>query len=38
MHAKSRKKRRVESRAGSLSLERMYYYCEHCRRGIFSPG
>ena len=38
MHAKSRKRRRVESRAGSLPLERTYYYCAHCRRGIFPPG
>lgn len=38
MHAKSRKRKRVESRAGSLPLERTYYYCEHCRRGSFPPG
>ena len=38
MHAKSRKRRRVESRAGSLPLERSYYYCETCRRGSFPPG
>ncbi len=38
MHAKSRKRRRVESRAGSLPLERPYYYCEDCRRGSFPPG
>jgi hypothetical protein len=38
MHAKSRKRRRVESRAGSLPLERTYYYCADCRRGIFPPG
>lgn len=38
MHAKSRKRRRVESRTGSVLLERPYYYCEHCRRGSFPPG
>ena len=38
MHAKSRKRRRVESRAGSLPLERAYFYCDHCRRGSFPPG
>ena len=38
MHAKSRKRRRVESRAGSVPLKRTYYYCEHCRRGSFPPG
>ena len=38
MHAKSRKRRRVESRAGSVPLERTYYYCDPCRRGSFPPG
>ncbi len=38
MHAKSRKPRRVESRAGGVPLERTYYYCNHTRRGCFPPG
>lgn len=38
MHAKSRKRRRVESRAGGVPVQRAYYYCEHCRRGSFPPG
>lgn len=38
MHAKSHKRRRVESRAGSVPLERLYYYCDDCRRGSFPPG
>ena len=38
MHAKSRKRRRVESRAGSLPLERTHFYCDHCWRGSFPPG
>jgi hypothetical protein len=38
MHAKSRKRRRVESRAGSVPLKRTDYYCDHCRRGSFPPG
>lgn len=38
MHAKSRKRRRVESRVGSVPLERTYFYCDHCRRGFFPPG
>lgn len=37
MHAKSRKRRQVESRAGRVPLERTYYYCEPCRRGSFPP-
>ena len=38
MRAKSRKRRRVESRAGSVLLKRTYFYCDHCRRGSFPPG
>ena len=38
MHYKARKDNTVESRAGRLRLKRGYYYCEHCRGGIFPPG
>ena len=39
MHRKRRRqRRRVESQVGSVSVERAYYYCEHCRRGFFPPG
>lgn len=39
MHRKRRRqRRRVESRVGQVPLERAYYYCEHCRKGIFPPG
>ena len=37
MHFKAKKGTSVESRAGRLKLKRGYYYCEHCRRGIFPP-
>lgn len=39
MHQKRRRqRRRVESRVGQVPLERAYYYCEHCRVGVFPPG
>ena len=38
MHYKDRKGNTVESRVGTLPLERGYYYCEACRVGLFPPG
>ncbi len=38
MHYKAMKGNTVESRAGTLSLERGYYYCETCQAGLFPPG
>jgi hypothetical protein len=38
MHNKGQKKRNVQTRSGTMHLERAYYYCEHCRRGVFPPG
>jgi hypothetical protein len=38
MHNKGLKKRYVQTRSGVVQLERVYYYCEHCRRGFFPPG
>jgi uncharacterized protein with PIN domain len=39
MHQKrQRQRRRVESRVGAVPLARAYYYCEHCRQGVFPPG
>jgi hypothetical protein len=38
MHYKDMKGNTVESRVGSLPLERGYYDCEDCRRGLFPPG
>jgi uncharacterized protein with PIN domain len=37
MHYKAVKANTVESRVGSLSLQRGYYYCETCRTGLFPP-
>lgn len=38
MRGKGKKGRGAESRLGELKLERGYYYCDHCGRGIFPPG
>jgi len=38
MRYKGQKKRYMETRSGRVELERAYYYCKHCRRGIFPPG
>lgn len=35
---KGQKRHRVESRVGSVQLERSYYYCPRCRQGFFPPG
>jgi hypothetical protein len=35
---KGKRKRRVVTRAGELEIERTYYYCPACRRGLFPPG
>ncbi|HEY6073807.1 MAG TPA: hypothetical protein VIV15_10535 [Anaerolineales bacterium] len=37
MHYKDVKANTVESRVGSLSLQRGYYYCSTCRTGLFPP-
>ncbi|MHB8629732.1 MAG: hypothetical protein ACYDEO_26475, partial [Aggregatilineales bacterium] len=36
MHYKGQKGRYVETRSGTVRVERAYYYCEQCRRGFFS--
>jgi len=38
LEAKGQKRNRVESRVGSLQIERSYYYCPHCRQGFFPSG
>ena len=38
MHYKDQKGNTVESRVGPLALKRGYYYCAHCRSGLFPPG
>jgi hypothetical protein len=38
MRYKGQKRNSVESRVGSLGLERGYYHCPECGRGSFPPG
>ena len=38
MEAKGRQMRVVETRVGTLRLEREYYYCADCEVGFFPPG
>jgi hypothetical protein len=38
MSYKGMKETGVETRLGPLGLERGYYYCDHCRVGLFPPG
>jgi len=38
MGGKGKKKVVVESRLGPLAVERTYYYCAHCKGGLFPPG
>ena len=35
---KGKKRTRVESRSGSLDVERGYYYCPKCKERLFPPG
>ncbi len=35
---KGYRENRVESRVGSLTTQRIYYYCPDCQRGTFPPG
>ncbi len=37
MHYKGMKGVTIESRVGALRVERGYYYCERCKRGLFPP-
>jgi hypothetical protein len=39
MHQKKKRQRRhVQARVGGVALNRAYYYCDHCRVGLFPPG
>lgn len=38
LEPKGEKGNRVETRVGSVWIERGYYYCPHCRRGFFPSG
>jgi hypothetical protein len=38
MRYRGNQKKEVESLVGAVELERGYYYCDHCKSGLFSPG
>ena len=38
MHYKGMKKLTTSGRTGDIELERAYFYCDRCRRGLFPPG
>ena len=38
MRYKGRKKRELVTETGEVSLERGYYYCPKCQKGVFPPG
>jgi hypothetical protein len=38
MENKGYRESQIESRAGSVSAKRIYYYCPDCQRGTFPPG
>ncbi len=38
MQRKGRKTKGLETRVGATRLQRQYYYCSHCQRGLFPPG
>jgi uncharacterized protein with PIN domain len=38
MEDKGKEIKRVETRAGSVQLERTRYYCPNCKIGFFPPG
>lgn len=38
MHYKDTKRLTIEARTGEVDFTRAYYYCKHCRSGLFPPG
>ncbi len=38
MRNKGYRENQLESRAGSLNTQRIYYYCPDCQQGTFPPG
>ncbi len=37
MHYKGMKRKEITSLSGEIELKRGYYYCDHCRNGLFPP-
>ncbi len=38
MSAKGKKKRYLRTRSGEVTMERSYFYCATCKRGLFPLG
>lgn len=38
MKGKGKRAKRLVTEKGEVQLEREYYYCAGCRRGVFPPG
>jgi hypothetical protein len=38
MRYKGKKRKKVQTLSGEVEVERSYYYCATCQRGIFPPG
>ena len=38
MRYKGDKAHPLESRIGTIKVQRSYYYCSYCRKGLFPPG
>lgn len=38
MRYKGKKTKKVQTLSGEVEIERSYYYCATCHRGIFPPG
>ena len=38
MKSKGKRRRRIVTEAGEIEVERLYYYCVSCHRGLFPPG
>ncbi len=38
MEAKGKQPQVIETRVGTLQVEREYYYCAPCQAGLFPPG
>ncbi len=38
MKSKGKRRRRIVTEAGEIEVERAYYHCAACGRGLFPPG
>lgn len=38
MRYKGQKRKVIRTLSGEIAIKRPYYYCYHCRQGLFPPG